>query len=247
METLTSSVPILPVFLSMFLFIYLLAYFGVFRNWSSKHRPEASSCLISLAHGTPAVILATCAMVTQSQRGFASANTIFQNLVLDFSIAYFLMDLLHYLIFSPYDILFIAHHLATLFVFSTCRYLVLHGAFAPLVLLVLGEVTSVCQNTWTLANAWKADVPTAAKLYDLLSLPFFVFYSIVRGLAGPLFVYEMGVFYFSGEADNVIPRWVWISWMVIVIMAILLSILWISNLWVELYRERTRKVENKLK
>ncbi|OVA17561.1 Bromodomain [Macleaya cordata] len=143
-----------------------VAYLGVFRNWSPKHRPEASSCFISFAHGTPAVLLSTFAIATHSQRGFAALNTDFQNMVLDFSIAYFLMDLLHYLIFFPSDILFIGHHLATLFVFVTCRYLVFHGAFAILILLILAE---------------------------------------------------MGAYYLSGEADNVIPRWVWVSWMVVVI------------------------------
>ncbi|OVA15102.1 TRAM/LAG1/CLN8 homology domain [Macleaya cordata] len=247
METLTHSLPTLSMFFPMFLVIYLMAYFGAFRNWSPKYRPEASSCLISLAHGTPAVFLAIFALVTQSQRGFAAPNTEFQNTVLDYSIAYFLMDLIHYLIFNPHDILFIGHHLATLFVFVTCRYLVSHGAFAILVLLILAEVTSFCQNTWTLANARKADLPTAARLYDFLSPPFYVFYSIVRGIAGPLFVYQMGAFYLSGAADNVIPRWLVVSWLVVVVVAISVSILWVANLWVELFREKSREVEKKVR
>ncbi|KAF6156902.1 hypothetical protein GIB67_000442 [Kingdonia uniflora] len=231
----------------MYLIIYLLAYFGVFRNWDPKLRPEASSCLISFAHGTPAVILASLAVKTQlSNRGFASPNSNFQNMVLEYSIAYFLMDLVHYLIFFPSDVLFIGHHLATLFVFATCRYLVIHGAFAILVLLVLAEVTSFCQNTWTLASARKGDLGSASRLYQVLSPPFYVFYSIVRGFAGPLFVYEMGAFYLSGAADNVIPRWLWVSWMIVVVTAIGVSIMWIANLWVELFRDRNEKVEEKL-
>ncbi|KAA8548200.1 hypothetical protein F0562_004539 [Nyssa sinensis] len=170
METLTltliplSSVPALPLFFTMFLLIYLIAQFVVFRNWSPKLRPEASSCLISLAHGTPAVFLASRAIYSDPNRGFASINTDNQSLVLDYSIAYFLMDLCHYLIFYPKDILFIGHHLATLFVFVTCQYLVYHGAYAILILLVLAEVTSFCQNTWTLASARRADLPIAAKV-----------------------------------------------------------------------------------
>eukprot|EP00262_Sarcandra_glabra_P011064 TRINITY_DN26762_c0_g1_i1.p1 TRINITY_DN26762_c0_g1~~TRINITY_DN26762_c0_g1_i1.p1 ORF type:complete len:247 (-),score=6.76 TRINITY_DN26762_c0_g1_i1:359-1099(-) len=243
METLIPSFSTLPIFFSMFICIYILGYFGVFRNWNPKYRPEASSCFISLAHGTPAVFLALFAILTQSQRGFASPNTDFQNLVLDFSITYFLVDLLHYLIFFPNDFIFISHHLATLFVFVTCRYLVLHGAFAILVLLVLAELTSACQNTWTLANARRADLPAAAKLYELLSPPFYTFYTLVRGFAGPIFVYEMGVFYLSGAADNVIPRWVSVSWMVVVVMAISVSILWVINHWMELYKERVGRLK----
>jgi hypothetical protein len=248
METqspILESLPPLPFLFSFFFIVYLIAYFIVFRNWSPKIRPEASSCLISLAHGTPAVFLSTYAILADSSSGFASVNTRLQNSVLEFSVAYFLMDLLHYIIFFPSDVLFIGHHLATLFVFLTCRYVASHGAFAVLTLLILAEVTSLCQNLWTLANARRRDVEFAAKVYDFLSPPFYVLYSIVRGFVGPYFVYRMGAFYISGAAEGLIPRWVWVSWIVVVMSAISVSILWISNLWVELYRDRTGKLEKK--
>ncbi|XP_022154177.1 TLC domain-containing protein At5g14285-like [Momordica charantia] len=229
----------LPLFFSIFLSIYLVAYFLIFRNWSPKIRPEASSCAISFAHGTPAVFLASGAILADAARGFASANTDLQNSVLDYSIAYFLMDLLHYLIFFPGDLLFIAHHLVTLFVFVTCRYVVSHGAYAILVLLILAEVTSFCQNTWTLARARRGDAEFAARVYNILSPPFYVLYSIVRGFVGPYFLYKMGEFYANGGAESVIPKWVWMSWIFVVATAISVSILWISNLWVELFRERS--------
>ncbi|KAG7985830.1 hypothetical protein I3843_03G047400 [Carya illinoinensis] len=247
METQACPLPLLPLFFSMFLTIYLVAYFIVFRYWSPKIRPEASSCLISLAHGTPAVLLATYSILADSNPDFASPNTEHQNLVLDYSIAYFLMDLLHFIVFNPSDVLFIAHHLATLFVFVTCRYLVSHGAYAILVLLILAEVTSACQNTWTLANARKNDVVFAAKLYGLLSAPFYTVYSIVRGLVGPYFVYKMFTFYASGSAKSVIPKWVWVSWIAVILTAISVSILWVSNLWAEFYRERTGKLDKKIR
>ncbi|KAG9446636.1 hypothetical protein H6P81_012764 [Aristolochia fimbriata] len=247
METETLPTSLLPITFPAFVAVYLLAYLVVFRNWSPKLRPEASSCLISLAHGTPAALMAYLSISEPYQPGFASPNTIYQNLVLDFSISYFLVDLLHYVVFFPSDVLFIGHHLATLFVFVTCRYLVSHGAFAILVLLVLAEITSFCQNTWTLANARKDDLPAAAKLYAMLSPPFYAFYTVVRGVAGPLFVYKMGMFYWRGEADHVMPRWLWISWMAVVTTAISVSILWISNLWLELFRERSARIDQKKK
>ncbi|KAK6928483.1 hypothetical protein RJ641_007074 [Dillenia turbinata] len=242
-------IPNLPVFFPMFLFLYTIAYFVVFRNWDSKVRHEASSCFISFFHGTPAVFLASFSLFSSDYQNpnFASPNTPLQNLTLEFSISYFLTDLVHYLIFNPTDVLFIGHHLATLFVFITCRFLVLHGAFALLVLLILAEVTSLCQNTWTLASARRKDVVIAKKLYDFLSPPFYAFYSVVRGFLAPLFVYQMGVFYLSGKVDIVIPKWVWLSWMVVVCAAISVSILWISNLWIELYRERTSHKDKKVR
>ena len=198
---------------------------------------------MSLFHGTPAVLLAPYSILADPNRGFAASNTKFQKLVLDYSIAYFLMDLAHYIVFFPGDVLFIAQHLATLFVIATCRYVVSHGAFAILFLLILAEVTSACQNICTLAGARRRDVQFAAKVYDFLSPPFCAFYSLVRGFAGPYFVYKMVVCYMGGFTDGLIPSWIWISWVVVVLTAIVVSIMWISNLWVELYRERRRKLE----
>ncbi|CAI9758539.1 unnamed protein product [Fraxinus pennsylvanica] len=233
----------LPLFFIMYFIVYLNAYFILFRTWTPKLRPEASSCIISIAHGTPAVFLAAYAILSDPTRNFGSPNTSFQNLVLEYSIAYFLMDILHYLVFYPREILFIGHHMFTLFVFMTCRYLVYHGAYAILVLLILAEVTSLCQNVWTLASARKSDVKFAAKVCEILSPPFYAFYSVVRGLMGPYFVYRMFVFYLSGVANNVIPKWVWISWISVIVTAISVSILWISNLWIEMYSERMKKDE----
>ncbi|KAG9158960.1 hypothetical protein Leryth_013330 [Lithospermum erythrorhizon] len=166
METLTlisTTIPNIPLFFSLYFIIYVIAYLIIFKNWSPKLRPEASSCAISLIHGTPAVFLASKAIFVDPNFNFDSPNTIFQNLVLDYSISYFLMDLFHYLVFYPSDVLFILHHLATLFVFLTCRFVVFHGGCALLVLLILAEVTSFCQNAWTLASARRNDSEFAAK------------------------------------------------------------------------------------
>ncbi|RZS01854.1 hypothetical protein BHM03_00031801 [Ensete ventricosum] len=208
MEIMMPGCWLLPHIFAAFSVTYLLGYFVIFRNWSPKYRPDASSCFISSFHGTPAVFLAVAAILNQPVRGFASPNTNFQNLVLDFSIGYFTVDLLHYLILIPGDYLFIAHHLATLFVFVTCRYLVVHGAFSILVLLVLAEVTSACQNVWTLAGLRKADLPIAARIHKNLSPPFYGLYTIMRGFIGPVFFYKMSAYYLSGKGSNVIPIWV---------------------------------------
>ncbi|XP_020573343.1 TLC domain-containing protein At5g14285-like [Phalaenopsis equestris] len=237
METLIPLISGFPSFFALFSIIYLIGYSLVFRTWHPKPRLDASSCLISLAHGTPAVFLAISSLLANPS-SFASPNSDFQNLVLDFSIAYFAVDLLHLFIFFPADFLFIAHHLATLFVFVTCRYLVRHGAFSILVLLVLAELTSAFQNIWTLAGLRREEFPMAENVHRILSPPFFALYSIMRGLLGPLFFLKMSMFYLSGAADDVISRWILVSWIVVVGGAILVSIIWITNHWMKLFRER---------
>ncbi|XP_050206892.1 TLC domain-containing protein At5g14285 [Mercurialis annua] len=227
--------------LIFFLSNYLIAYFIIFKKWDINLRKEASSSFMSLTHGTPVVILAMHSLLQiQTAHSFASPNTTFHNSVLEFSMAYFLADLLHYLLFFPNDILFILHHAATLYVFVTCRYVVRYGGYEILVLLILAEVTNPLQNVWSIAGLRQADDPYAARLFQVLSTPFLVFYSVVRGVLGPLFVVKMGVFYFGGEGDGLIPRWAWISWMVVIVTAILVSILWVSNRWGYWFRERNR-------
>ncbi|XP_071696107.1 TLC domain-containing protein At5g14285-like [Rutidosis leptorrhynchoides] len=244
----SSSSSSLPHFFTMFLTIYITAHLIVFRNWSPKIRPESASCLISLAHGTPAVFLAAHAIYSNpNPKNFASLNTPSQNSVLEYSIAYFLMDLSHFLIYNPTDFLFIGHHLATLFVFATCRFFVLRGAYEVLILLVLAEVTSLFQNVWTLAGARKGDSEIARKVFDKMCVPFYVLYSVVRGFFAPVFVYKMVGFYSSGVADSVVPRWLWVSWICVVVMAISVSILWMINNWVVLYRERMIKTHTEKK
>ncbi|RDY04834.1 TLC domain-containing protein, partial [Mucuna pruriens] len=235
-------------FVSFFLFIYLFGYFIVFRKWSPKTRPEASSCFISLFHGTPAALLAAAAILAAPHRGLADANTKFQNLVLDYSAAYFVADLAHLAAFfgGGGDTKFVCHHLATLFVIVTCRHVAAHGAVAVLSLLALAEATSVLQNAWALARARRGDARVAARVCDALSVPFYGLYSVVRGLFGPYVVLRMVGFYSSGGAEGVIATWVWVSWVVVVSMAIVGSLVWVSNLWVEVYRERFRKVEEKI-
>lgn len=229
-------------FTLVFSAIYCLGYLVLLKNWGSS-RYEASSCFISLFHGAPAVILAIFSLIKSqdnnlSQLDFVSENTSFQDLVLEFSIGYFIIDLLHYLIFIPKDVLFIAHHLATLYVLTTCRYVVHHGAVSILGLLVLAEVTSPCQNTWSIARFRKVDLPEAARYYEFLSPYFFTYYSVVRGILGPLYAFKIGAVFASGAADGLIPKWAWISWMIVIVVAIWVSILWILNLWIDLFKRR---------
>ncbi|KAL3835660.1 hypothetical protein ACJIZ3_010396 [Penstemon smallii] len=239
----------LLVFNLWFIFLYLLGYFSIFKNWKKKYRSEASSCLMSLAHGNPVVIMSIISILQFQksifQLDFTSPNSAFQNLVLEYSIAYFLMDLLHYIVFIPSDVLIITHHIATLYVLMTCRYLFGHGAVAILCILVLAEITSTCQNTWSLARYRKDDSDKAAGVFEVLSPIFYAYYSVVRGILGPLFVYKIGWFVSIGVANNMVPLWGWISWIVVIISGIGVSILWVLHLWIDLYKHRTKKVVKK--
>ncbi|GAB4829320.1 hypothetical protein Ancab_018990 [Ancistrocladus abbreviatus] len=234
----------IPLFILIYFLAYMFGYTKVFHSWNPKLRLEASSCLMSLAHGTPAVLLSIYALLSsphQTPTDFASPNSPLQNMVLEYSLVYFFMDLFHYLVFIPNEVLFIAHHIATLYVLLTCRYLVQHGAFPVLALLILAESTSACQNVWTIAGFRKSDVAEAASFYEFMSPGFYAFYSVVRGVLAPLFAYKLGMFFLRGGADGLIPKWAWISWMVVISGAIFVSWLWVLNLWIALYKESKQK------
>ncbi|KAK1381587.1 hypothetical protein POM88_028331 [Heracleum sosnowskyi] len=85
-DTLTLYSSPLATFIFMFLIIYLFSYFKLFSTWDSKRRADASSSFTSLAHGSPAVILAVFAILQDSQSqsqlaAFTSPNTKFQNMI----------------------------------------------------------------------------------------------------------------------------------------------------------------------
>lgn len=112
-------------------------------------------------------------------------------------------------------------------------------------LLVLAEVTSACQNVWTLAGLKKSELAFAANVYRFLSPPFYGLYTLMRAVLGPWFFFKMSSFYLSGKASGLIPTWVAVSWIVVVGGAIAVSILWIWNRWMELYREKKGSLQKK--
>ncbi|KAK3443286.1 hypothetical protein EUGRSUZ_B03459 [Eucalyptus grandis] len=244
MELLATISPwaTLQTFFLAFLLVYLFSYFLLFGRWGPRSRPFASSCFTSLAHGTPAAV--TAAIATRGspppwhRAAYASPNTALHDTVLEFSIAYFLIDLIHYLVFFPSDVLFIIHHLVTLFVLLTCRYVVAHGAHAILLLLILAEVTSPCQNTWSLAKARKAEAPFAARFFRVMSPIFFTFYTVVRGVVAPAYVCDLVMYYSMEDVEDSIPKWAWVSWAVIMGSGILVSLLWVLNNWKVWYRDQ---------
>ena len=163
-------------------------------------------------------------------------NTPLENAVVEFIIAYFLVDSMHYLVFFPDDFVFIAHHLATFFVMESCRYYVGHRGLTAMSLLFLAEITSAYQNAQTLAKITKLESSQVAVIYKILSPLFYSFYTLIRGVVAPILIYHLAQFYIDGKADDVIPRWLACCWIAIVVMAIFGSMAWILNLWIELFR-----------
>ncbi|BFI06029.1 hypothetical protein MPTK1_1g28710 [Marchantia polymorpha subsp. ruderalis] len=227
----------------VFIAVYLFGYFVVFRNWKGRPRYDAASCGISLLHGTLVAVLAARDLWTAEWK-LDAPNTDMQNKIMEYSMAYFIVDLINYMYAAPDDFLFIGHHIATFTYMYTCHYITGHGATSVMCLIAAGEATSPVQNVWTLARMARADSPRAKRIYTSLS-PFFTFYfTLVRGIFGPYLIYELGRFYLFGKADAVVPRWLAYCWMFKISFGIFGSLMWVYKLWVGLikfYGNRDKK------
>jgi hypothetical protein len=220
----------------LFTAVYFYGYFFVFHKlWKGRARYDAASCGISLTHGTVVAALACYDIFTQKWV-LDAPNTPFQDKVMEYSMAYFVVDLLNYFITAPDDFLFIGHHVATLTYMISCRYYIGHGGISVMCLIAAGELTSPVQNIWTLCRMARETSPTAKKIYTNLSPFFTVFFTLVRGGFGPYLTWTLGKFYLGGGADKVMPRWLACCWMFKVAFAIFGSMIWVYKLWVGLIK-----------
>ena len=172
-------------------------------------------------------------------------NTPLENTVMEFNIAYFLVDSMHYLVFFPDDFFFKAHQLATFFVMASYCYYVGHEGLVVMSLLFLVEITRVCQNAWTLAIISRLESSQVALIYKILSPLFYSFYTLILGFVAPILIFHLAQFYIDGKADDVIPRWLACCWIAIMVMEIFGSMAWILNLWIDLFRYNAQTWSNK--
>eukprot|EP01018_Ginkgo_biloba_P020797 Gb_09304 [translate_table: standard] len=240
--------PVLLGSLGLFAALYAFGYFVLFRSWKGKNRFEAASCGISLVHGTTTCLLSTYDMLKNPWK-LDAPNTDLENKIMELSIAYFMVDLLHYLIVNPSDYLYIFHHIATSCYMSSCRYYTGHGGLSAISLVATGEATSPFQNVWTISRMARTESPLANRIYTLMSPYFTLFFTVMRCIVGPYLTWKLARFYFAGKADAVIPRWLAYTWMIIVILAILGSTVWVYKLWAGLIRfyARKRSPKNKVR
>ncbi|XP_002993813.2 TLC domain-containing protein At5g14285 [Selaginella moellendorffii] len=231
---------VLIISLLFFATLYATAWFFIFRSWSKHKRCRAASSSISFAHALVGASLAMADMVS-SPWTLDAPNTAFQNRIMEWSMAYFIVDLFHYFLAVPEDHLFIAHHLATLTYMISCRYYTLHGAKSVMSLIAAGEATTPLQAIWTLARLAKDEFPVAERVYTALSPTFTLLFTIVRGMLGPFLLGKLASFYLWGRADTVIPRWLAWFWVFEVSFAVVGSMIWVFRLWRGLFKLNSQR------
>jgi len=237
---------VFPYSLLFFAVLYAFGYFFLFKKWKGTNRFEASSCLNSFVHGMVAIIFCSYDVMTNPWK-LDAPNTGLENKLMEFSLAYFAIDLIYYILINPSDYLFILHHIATSTYMSSCRYYTGHGGLSAISLMGTGEATSPFQNVWTLARMARVESPLANRIYTGLSPIFTVYFTIMRCIVAPYLAWLLGSFYFPGKADKVIPRGIAYFWMFTVVLAIVGSGIWVYKLWIGLIRFNAKKKSAKAK
>ncbi|KAI5055568.1 hypothetical protein GOP47_0029089 [Adiantum capillus-veneris] len=218
----------LPASIPLFIAIYAVGYFSLFPQWKYKARFEAASCSMSLVHGAISFTLAAYNLLHVPWQ-LDAPNSPHQNSLMDFSIAYFLVDLLHYVLFVPEDYKFIFHHVATSIYMLTCKYYVGHGAVSVMALMAVGEITTPLQSVWTIARLGRVISPRAKRIYESASLPFTILFTVARGIVGPILTWKLCKFYLLNEGRQVIPFWLAALWMGMVVIGMAGSVMWMQS------------------
>ncbi|XP_024389999.1 TLC domain-containing protein At5g14285 [Physcomitrium patens] len=220
----------------LFTAVYFYGYFFLFSKlWKGRSRYEAASCGMSLTHGT-AVAALCCYEIFSKEWVLDAPNTPLQNKIMEYSMAYFIVDLLNLAFTAPDDYLFIIHHIGTLSYMISCRYFIQHGAISVMCCIAGGEITSPVQNIWTLSKMAQDSSQKAKQLFLSISPFFTVYFTIVRAGFGPYLTWALGRFYLGGHADHIMPRWLACCWLFKLVFAILASMLWVTHLWVALFK-----------
>jgi hypothetical protein len=205
------SFTVLPIWLALFAAIYGFAYvcWSVYGLRGLK-RGTLSSCWMSIAHGTVTTLWAGHQIYNCYPFKLDAINNIQQNTVMQLSTAYMLADLVLYLLpFTPSDWLFITHHLMTAGYMLSSLYLN-RGALSCLLLMLLGESTSLFQNSWYIARELRHDSKAAFRTFQWLSPVYtYIFLAVRSGLAPVLVPWVAYHLIQDGTAIPAAHRYTW--------------------------------------
>lgn len=119
-ETHSTIVQWVVLFAVVYVLSSVIFFFKESWGFSSKKRPfDAASRVIGLIHSSTLIVLGMQALSTVTEWELSAPNREEEVHILAIGAAYFLVDLMHFLVFDNKDIIFIAHHLVALgFYFS---------------------------------------------------------------------------------------------------------------------------------
>mmetsp|Transcript_12494 Transcript_12494/g.35090 ORF Transcript_12494/g.35090 Transcript_12494/m.35090 type:complete len:299 (+) Transcript_12494:137-1033(+) len=204
-----------------------------------------ASCTMSMAHGISTTIFAGAA-VCRAHPGiqYDMPNTPEHEAILQLSTAYFLADLIFYMVpwISNTDTLFILHH------FATSGYMLWslhigHGAISSLMLMFLGEITSAFFNPWLAARDYKkshggphllADI-----VFEIFTYPYSTVFIAVRGIIAPFVLSSMCMGLATSEALSPATKYTWVF---LIVGSYLGSLTWVYKLSVGFAKHLRKRI-----
>lgn len=187
--------------------------------------------------------IATCAIAGQqltSQYPFAldSRNDDSTRFVMQLSTAYMIVDFFLFLLpFTPNDYLFVGHHLMTIgYMLSSLH--IDRGGLSCLILMVLGESTSLFQNSWLISRELRHDSPAAMSFFKLLSPIYTYIFLFVRSLLAPPVILW---FCIRMESAKQLPFSCRFTWAALAVVTTTGSQIWSYKLWRGLKKQSAKK------
>ena len=126
----------------------LIQYYGLIflfvRHYNNPHK--ITNRTIAFTHAIITTVTSGIDLYIENNLEYDSENTLSQIYIMNFSLSYFIMDLL-YLIFMEWNLVFIMHHLLSIVMFSSILNFEISG-YCIMLALFYGEITNPIRMIW---------------------------------------------------------------------------------------------------
>ncbi|DBA88030.1 hypothetical protein WJX77_008204 [Trebouxia sp. C0004] len=228
----------MPGLTSLFTAVFAAAYIGWgLYGLSGKRRATLSSCVISIFHGIVTNIVAGAQLVSQYPFSLDAQNNNSANFIMQFSAAYMVVDFFLFLLpFTPDDFLFVGHHLMTTGYMMSSLFIG-RGGLSCLVLMVLGESTSLFQNSWLISRELRQESRAAMSCFNNLSPIYTYVFLLVRSMVAPPVI---AWFCIQLQSAQKLPIGCRVTWASLAAVTTAGSQIWSYKLWKGLKRQSAK-------
>eukprot|EP00873_Tetraselmis_striata_P042465 jgi/Tetstr1/462729/TSEL_007692.t1 len=224
---------VVPSF-AFFASIYLLGHvFFALVGVRGAERALFASCVMSVVHGATTTLFSgaeICRLHPNIDYGMKNNHE--QEVIMQYSTGYFMADIIVYLVpyLSSNDPLFILHH------FTTSGYMMWswkigYGSISSLMLMFLGEATSVFFNPWLASREWlrvtgKKSV-LAGIVFEIFTYPYSILFIVIRGIVAPWVLYDMCSKLLASDSLADETKYMWVTMITLAFMG---SLIWVKKL-----------------
>ncbi|DBA88031.1 TPA: hypothetical protein ACH3X1_005013 [Trebouxia sp. C0004] len=176
-------------------------------------------------------------LVSQYPFSLDAQNNNSANFIMQFSAAYMVVDFFLFLLpFTPDDFLFVGHHLMTTGYMMSSLFIG-RGGLSCLVLMVLGESTSLFQNSWLISRELRQESRAAMSCFNNLSPIYTYVFLLVRSMVAPPVI---AWFCIQLQSAQKLPIGCRVTWASLAAVTTAGSQIWSYKLWKGLKRQSAK-------